>query len=424
MCPTTLSYSSNSCINARNEIFSYQKCRRKLLIRAEVLTVSPKKKEKSIDELLSVQGIAYTHRRIREVVWKQTHVVNDLLCCRNPSFDPVFLDEAYELCRKICAEYAKTFYLGSFRDSLSVFKVFILMAVRPCFLVARTLQKCRVVSVGSSKSRTKLMTEERQKAIWAIYVWCRRTDELVDGPNADYMNNSVLDRWEERLEDIFKNKPYDMLDAALTDTICKFPLDIKPFKDMIDGMRMDTRKSRYANFQELYMYCYCVAGTVGLMSVPIMGIAPECPVSAQTVYNAALHLGIGNQLTNILRDVGEDALRGRVYLPQDELAQYGIRDEDVFARNVTDQWRGFMKEQIRRARFYFNLAEEGASHLNKASRWPVWSSLILYRKILDAIEENDYDNLTKRAYVGRAKKLATLPVSYARALSLPSLAIQ
>ncbi|TMW90584.1 hypothetical protein EJD97_015502 [Solanum chilense] len=384
MCPATLSYSSNSWLNARNEIFSSKKCKTKLLIRVDqVLTVSPKKSEQSIHELLSVQGIAHTHRRVREVVWKQTNVTNEYLCCKNPRFDPMFLDEAYELCRKICEEYAKTFYLG-----------------------------------------TKLMTEERQKAIWAIYVWCRRTDELVDGPNADYMNNSVLDRWEQRLEDIFNNKPYDMLDAALTDTICKFPLDIKPFKDMIDGMRMDTRKSRYANFQELYMYCYCVAGTVGLMSVPIMGIAPESCVSAQTVYNAALHLGIGNQLTNILRDVGEDALRGRVYLPQDELAQFGIRDEDVFARKVTDQWREFMKEQIRRARFYFNLAEEGASHLNKASRWPVWSSLILYRKILDAIEENDYDNLTKRAYVGRAKKLVTLPVSYARALSLPSLAIQ
>lgn len=372
MCPATFSYSFNFPLSARNEIFSPQKFRGKLPIRAEVLTASPKKKEKSIHELLSIQGIA---QRVREVVWKQRHVTNDLLCCRNPSFHPVFLDEAYEQCRKICAEYAKTYYLG-----------------------------------------TKLLTAERQKAIWAIYVWCRRTDELVDGPNADYMNNSVLDRWEERLEDIFDNKPYDMLDAALTDTICKFRLDIKPFKDMIDGMRMDTSKSRYSNFQELYMYCYCAGGTVGLMSVPIMGVAPECPVSAETVYNAALHLGIGNQLTNILRDVGEDALRGRVYLPQDELAQFGIRNEDVFAGKVTDQWREFMKEQITRARFYYSLAEEGASHLNKASRWPVWSTLILYRKILDAIEENDYDNLTKRAYVGRAKKLVSLPISYARAL--------
>ncbi|CAN4089777.1 unnamed protein product [Withania somnifera] len=352
MCPATLSYSSNSSLSVRNEIFSSQKMQWKI----KLLIL--------MDEFAKLFGNKHMF-------------TNDLLCCRNPSFHPVFLDEAYELCRKICAEYG-----------------------------------------------TKLMTAERQKAIWAIYVWCRRTDELVDGPNADYMNNSVLDKWEERLEDIFNNKPYDMLDAALTDTICKFPLDIKPFKDMIDGMRMDINKSRYASFQELYMYCYGVAGTVDLMSVPIMGIAPECPVSAQTVYNGALHLGIGNQLTNILRDVGEDALRGRVYLPQDELAQFGIRDEDVFARKVTDQWREFKKEQIRRARFYFNLADEGTSHLNKASRWPVWSSSILYRKILDAMEENDYDNLTKRAYVGRAKKLVTLPVSYARALSLPSLSIQ
>lgn len=75
---------------------------------------------------------------------------------------------------------------------------------------------------------------------------------------------------------------------------------------MIEGMRMDTKKSRYANFQELYLYCYYVAGTVGLMTVPVMGIAPESPVSTQSIYNSALCLGIGNQLTNILRDVGEE----------------------------------------------------------------------------------------------------------------------
>ncbi|MED6134325.1 platinum sensitivity [Stylosanthes scabra] len=302
---------------------------------------------------------------------------NNPLRKKKPRFEPNFLKDAYEMCRKICKEYAKTFYLG-----------------------------------------TLLMTEERQKAIWAIYVWCRRTDELVDGPNADYMKSSaVLDRWEERLHDIFNGRPYDLLDAALTDTISKFPLDIKPFRDMIEGMRMDTKKTRYKNFQELYVYCYYVAGTVGLMSVPIMGIAPESIIPPQSVYDSALYLGIGNQLTNILRDVGEDALRGRVYLPQDELEQFGLCEEDIFSRKVTESWRQFMKEQIARARFYFNLSEQGASQLHKASRWPVWSSLILYRKILDAIEENDYDNLTKRAYVGRTKKLLTLPLAYTRSLS-------
>ncbi|KAK9220720.1 hypothetical protein WN944_009143 [Citrus x changshan-huyou] len=93
----------------------------------------------------------------------------------------------------------------------------------------------------------------------------RRTDELVDGPSDNYMSSVVLDRWEERLQDIFYGHPYDMLDAALTDTVFKFPLDIKPCRDMIEGMRMDTRKFRYENFQELYLYCYYVARTVGLM---------------------------------------------------------------------------------------------------------------------------------------------------------------
>ncbi|XP_031101313.1 phytoene synthase 2, chloroplastic-like [Ipomoea triloba] len=368
MC-STLSYGVCPCVTPQK--YSY----RKASVKAQVLISAPTKQAPLPQ--LSVPQIP-----IREIVYRQSQR-NSLQLDTNsrPRFHPMFLEEAYERCRNICAEYAKTFYLG-----------------------------------------TQLMTEERQRAIWAIYVWCRRTDELVDGPNAGYMSSAVLDRWEERIEDIFNYRPFDMLDAALSDTIHKFPLDIKPFKDMIEGMRMDTRKSRYANFEELYKYCYYVAGTVGLMSVPVMGIAPESPLSAHTIYHAALHLGIGNQLANILRDVGEDALRGRVYLPQDELARFGLSDEDIFAGKVSDKWREFMKEQIRRARFYFNLAEEGASHLDKASRLPVWASLMLYRKILDAIEENEYDNLTKRAYVGRLGKLVTLPLAYSRAQSVPSLA--
>ncbi|XVE72026.1 hypothetical protein DITRI_Ditri11bG0005700 [Diplodiscus trichospermus] len=285
------------------------------------------------------------------------------------------LSEAYDRCGEICAEYAKTFYLG-----------------------------------------TLLMTPERRRAIWAIYVWCRRTDELVDGPNAPHITPTALERWEARLEDLFQGRPFDMLDAALSDTVNKFPVDIQPFKDMIEGMRMDLRKSRYKNFDELYLYCYYVAGTVGLMSVPVMGIAPESSATTETVYNAALALGIANQLTNILRDVGEDAQRGRIYLPQDELAQAGISDEDIFAGKVTDKWRNFMKKQIMRARKFFDEAENGVTELSASSRWPVWASLLLYRQILDEIEANDYDNFTKRAYVSKAKKLVALPVAYARSL--------
>ena len=115
------------------------------------------------------------------------------------------------------------------------------------------------------------MTPEKQRAIWAIYVWCRRTDELVDGPNASHITPEALDRWEERLEGIFDGKPVDVIDATLCDTLSRFPVDIQPFRDMIDGMRMDLVKPRYETFDELYEYCYRVAGTVGLMSMPIMG---------------------------------------------------------------------------------------------------------------------------------------------------------
>ncbi|RWV83555.1 hypothetical protein GW17_00054817 [Ensete ventricosum] len=137
-------------------------------------------------------------------------------------------------------------------------------------------------------------------------VCAERTDELVDGPNASHITPTALDRWSNRLEDLFAGRPYDMYDAALSDTVSKFPVDMQPFKDMTEGMRMDLRKSRYNNFDELYLYCYYVAGTVGLMSVPVMGIAPDSKASTASVYSAALALGIANQLTNILRDVGEE----------------------------------------------------------------------------------------------------------------------
>ncbi|MGF1498753.1 MAG: squalene/phytoene synthase family protein, partial [Elainellaceae cyanobacterium] len=141
------------------------------------------------------------------------------------------LEDAYEFCRQVTATYSKTFYLG-----------------------------------------TLLMPEEKRRAIWAIYVWCRRTDELVDGPNAASTTPATLDRWEEQLEAIFAGCPIDDPDVALVDTLVRFPMDIQPFRDMIAGQRMDLHRSRYQTFEELNLYCYRVAGTVGLMSNAVMGV--------------------------------------------------------------------------------------------------------------------------------------------------------
>ncbi|ACK69609.1 Squalene/phytoene synthase [Gloeothece citriformis PCC 7424] len=294
------------------------------------------------------------------------------------------LDEAYELCRQITEKYSKTFYLG-----------------------------------------TLLMPPEKRQAIWAIYVWCRRTDELVDGPQAKLTTPETLDNWEKHLESVFAGHPLDDADVALVDTLKRFPMDIQPFRDMIAGQRMDLYRSRYETFEELQLYCYRVAGTVGLMSSAVLGIDERYRTAPweknQPLYipqQEAIALGIANQLTNILRDVGEDAGRGRIYLPLEDLDLFNYSQEDLFNGVIDERWRELMRFQIQRARKYYTEAERGIRALNADSRWPVWAALMLYQGILDVIEMNDYDVFNQRAFVPTAKKMLYLPIAWLRAQTL------
>lgn len=292
----------------------------------------------------------------------------------------VSLEESYEICRQVTATYSKTFYLG-----------------------------------------TQLMPEAKRKAIWAIYVWCRRTDELVDGPMAESTTFDTLDRWEEHLEYLFAGRPIDDVDVALVDALSKFPIDIQPFRDMIAGQRMDLYRSRYDTFEDLELYCYRVAGTVGLMSMAVMGVdkkrsfAPwERNFSAEIPTSEAIALGIANQLTNILRDVGEDARRGRIYIPLEELALFNYSEEDLFNGVIDNRWRELMQFQINRARKFFVEAEMGIRQLSPDIRWPVWAAMMLYSRILNAIEYNNYDVFNRRAIVSTPRKLLCLPVALLR----------
>lgn len=291
--------------------------------------------------------------------------------------------EAYEICRQITAKYAKTFYLA-----------------------------------------TLLMPEEKRRAIWAIYFWCRRTDELVDGPQSRLTTPETLDRWEQQLESVFAGEPIEDADVALVDTLQRFPMDIQPFRDMIAGQRMDLSRSRYQTFEELKLYCYRVAGTVGLMTSPVLGFDlawSQTPWNGQGSMNPlddAIALGIAKQLTNILRDVGEDAQRGRIYLPLDELALFNYTEEDLFKGVVDERWKGLMRFQIQRARKFYTQAEKGIGTLSRDARWPVWAATMLYQGILDVIEQNHYDVFTQRAYVSKARKLLYLPIAWLRAQAL------
>ncbi len=296
-----------------------------------------------------------------------------------PKFVPV--EESYERCRQITAEYSKTFYMG-----------------------------------------TLLMPEAKRRAIWAIYVWCRRTDELVDGPQAKFTTESTLDHWELQLESLFSGHPKDDLDVALVDTLSRFELDIQPFRDMISGQRMDLHQSRYDSFDELKLYCYRVAGTVGLMSTTVMGMDNSVNAAPWRQANPAVppipeavSLGMANQLTNILRDVGEDARRDRIYLPLEDLTLFDYTQEDLFNGVIDDRWRSLMRFQIQRALKYYQEAESGIGRLHPDARWPVWTALMLYRKILDVIVENDYDVFNRRAFVPKVRKFACLPQALIRA---------
>ena len=267
------------------------------------------------------------------------------------------------------------------------------------------------------------MPEEKRRAIWAIYVWCRRTDELVDGPLAELTTPETLERWEKQLESVFSGHPLDDLDVALVDTLERFAIDIQPFRDMIAGQRMDLYRSRYETFEELRLYCYRVAGTVGLMSTAVMGV-DTTPHTAPwdrhlesliDPVGEAIDLGIANQLTNILRDVGEDARRGRIYIPLEDLARFDYTEQDLFNNVVDDRWRKLMRFQIQRARKFYTSAEKGIRALSEDARWPVWSALILYSRILDVIERNQYDVFNRRAYVPSLTKMFCLPTAWLRA---------
>ena len=287
---------------------------------------------------------------------------------------PVNLDEAYEICRCITAKYAKTFYLG-----------------------------------------TMLMSEAKRRATWAIYAWCRRTDELVDGMQADTTDAETLFNWEKQLEATFRGDPIHASDIALADTVKQYPMPIQPFKDMISGMRMDLKYDRYQTFDDLHLYCYRVAGTVGLMSAAIMGFETKDPSIIATATEAAIALGIAMQLTNILRDIGEDAQRGRIYLPLEDLQYFDYTEKDLLNGVVDERWIELMRFQIQRARQFYQYAEDGISALCRDARWPVWSSLILYRNILKAIEQNNYEVFGQRAFVPPSQKMLALPWAWLKA---------
>ena len=238
----------------------------------------------------------------------------------------------------------------------------------------------------------------RRQAIHATYAWCRIADDLADGAGDLDEAASALDAWERQLD-----APADPVAVAFAIARERFGVPDAPARDLLHGVRMDLEHRPFADWQELSRYCYHVAGTVGLLVAPVLGCRDDAALPH------AINLGIAMQVTNILRDVGEDARRGRLYLPLSDLAMFDCDPDAVLACRPNGRFRELVAFEIDRARGLYADARRGIPALAPSGRMTTLAGGSLYATILTRIEEMDYDVFASRAHVPTRRKLGALP---------------
>jgi phytoene synthase len=255
-----------------------------------------------------------------------------------------------------------------------------------------------------------LLPEEKRSAVRALYAFCRTVDDIVD-ESSDSERDLKLDYWRGMVEHA-SFADHDLIAAAWADTLTRYHIPRHYALQLIDGVARDLFQSRYQTFEELATYCYGVASTVGLMSMYIVGFHGNNAVPY------AIKLGVALQMTNILRDVGEDYRNGRVYLPREELAFYGIQESDLAAGRITENWRQFMKFQIERTRQLYQESWAGVRMLERDGQLAIGAASVLYQGILDDIEKNDYNVFSRRASLNALEKISRIPKLWLKIRSL------
>jgi phytoene synthase len=244
---------------------------------------------------------------------------------------------------------------------------------------------------------------ERRQAITALYAFCREVDDVVDECHDAQLAAIKLAWWREELDRLYAGLPEHPVTRALQKVLPRFSLPKELLLEIIDGMEMDLHQSRYPDFKTLSLYCYRVASVVGLLAAEIFGHEDR------RTLKYAHDLGLAFQLTNIIRDVGEDARRGRVYLPQDELARFGIVDAELLSAtppaDFPDKFRRLMEFQIERAETYY---AEALRQLPERDRKPQRAGLIMaaiYRATLTEIKRDANQVLSQRVSLSPLRKL-------------------
>lgn len=300
-------------------------------------------------------------------IYEQTSLHRDVI----EEVEDERLRNAYATCRQITRKHAKTFYMA-----------------------------------------TRFLPNHKQRSIFAIYALCRFLDDIVDEME-DLITQKIIDKkyvhdqiddCKTKLEGTYQGHYYENpIYIAFADVLRQYDIPIEwPF-ELMEGVSMDLTKNRYQTFDDLYDYSYKVASIVGLITSEVFGYTTD------EARQHAIDLGIAMQLTNILRDVGEDLEKDRIYLPREELENFGVTEQDLFNHNKTDGFVALMQFQIDRARDYYRSADKGIPLLDKDSRIPVYLARYNYARILDEIENNRYNVFDQRAYVSKLQKLSVIP---------------
>ena len=271
---------------------------------------------------------------------------------------------AFEYARKITAHYSKSFYFSA-----------------------------------------QMLPSEKRWATFALYGFCRHCDNLIDTPRQRTATEILreIQRLTEELHIAYNTgesqdpilRPFILVAKAYNIPIA-YPLDL------LNGVAMDVQQARYKTFEELSLFCYRVAAVVGLMMTSVLGYKDE------RAFGYAKKLGIAMQLTNILRDVKEDKERGRLYIPQTDLVQFSVTEQDIFSEKMTPQLRALMKFQIERADLYYTESMPGIALLKTESQYAIYSAAKIYRGILRKIEERNYNPFLSRVFVPSTQKIKIL----------------
>jgi phytoene synthase len=275
-----------------------------------------------------------------------------------PPHPPHATTEAYAECERIIRRHSKSFYFSS-----------------------------------------QFLSPEARRAVRALYAFCRTTDDVVDMAAGDPAR--ALAAWVQQAR-AARPVPTDPVLVAWHDTRTQYGLAPSLVDELLAGVAMDLTIHRYATFADLWLYCYRVASVVGLL---VMGITGHRPGAEPY----AIKLGVALQLTNILRDIGEDAARGRVYLPEEDLARFGLTAADILHGVYDDRFRALMKFEVERTHKLYDESWPGIVLLPAESRFAIAAAARVYRGILDKLVLNNYDAYSRRAHLKMREKVARMP---------------